>query len=73
MIIQNTIYPEIKDIYDNDGTFLGEINTLGGMFEATHANGLKANFSTMEGALRLFRSLCRPCTPKTNNQTTINF
>ena len=72
MIIQNTIYPDIKDIYDDNGKFLGEIQKFPTNYEVMHVNGMRAYFGTFEAAVKIFKEVCRPCQP-INNQITINF
>lgn len=67
MQIQQTINPETVSIFNN-GEYIGDINDRNTFFEAVHKNGMKAIFSTFDGAKKLFEEVVKPSTIKSNNQ-----
>lgn len=67
MQIQKTINPETVSIFNN-GEYIGDINDRNTFFEAVHKNGMKAIFSTFDGAKKLFEEVVKPSTIKSNNQ-----
>jgi hypothetical protein len=67
MQIQQTINPETVSIYNN-GEYIGDINDRNTYFEAVHKNGMKAVFSTFDGAKKLFEEVVKPSVIKSNNQ-----
>jgi hypothetical protein len=67
MQIQKTINPETVSIFNN-GEYIGDINDRNTFFEAVHKNGMKAIFSTFDGAKKLFEEVVKPSTIKPNNQ-----
>jgi hypothetical protein len=67
MQIQKTINPETVSIFNN-GEYIGDINDRNTYFEAVHKNGMKAVFSTFDGAKKLFEEVVKPSVIKSNNQ-----
>jgi hypothetical protein len=73
MIIQNTICPQVKTVFNN-GVCIGEIVERDNFFEACHVNGSRAVFSSFKAAKRLFEEVIKVSNKfNTDNQTTINF
>jgi hypothetical protein len=67
LTINQTIDNSIVTVFNN-GEVIGEIANRNTYFEAVHKNGMKAVFSTFDGAKKLFEEVIKPNTIKPNNQ-----